>query len=245
MSDFSQAPSTHYYRRSEIELMKRFFGNLKGKKLLKLDLWNEVFNTRILFWAARQGAEVSGLDISDYLVKKARENFKKANIKANLISCDMRQIKFPNDTFDFVYTMGTVEHTSDPEVAVKEIYRVLKPGGRCLVGVPNKFHPFLRPALVRFLEIFGRYPYSPEKAFAIKELKKLLRDNGFKIIGESGLLFTFGSLRMADLVFYKYARPLCSLTGFLIKPFEAIERRSDILKRNGYLIVCAAEKPKK
>ena len=245
IDDFFQAPSTGYYRRREEALIKRFFGKLKGKKLLKLDLWNEVNNTRILFWAAQQGAKAYGLDISDYLVKKARQNLKKEGIKAKLIVCDARNVKFSDNTFDFAYTMGTIEHIPDPEVVVKEIYRILKPGGRCIVGVPNKLDPFLRPALVWLLEIFGKYLYSPEKAFSKSQLRKLLKNAGFKIVGESGILFMPGSLRIADLVFNKYAPSLCFLTNLLIKPFELLERRFEVLHRNGYLIACAAEKPKK
>ena len=56
--DFYGAPSTQYYRRREIYLFQRYFGDLRGKKLLKLDLWNEVMNTKILTWAAAQGAKV-------------------------------------------------------------------------------------------------------------------------------------------------------------------------------------------
>lgn len=242
--DFSGAPSTGYYRRSEIVLVERFFGNLKNKKLLKLDLWNEVHNTRILFWAAEQGTRVYGLDISDYVVNKAKENFNKAGLKADFIVSDIREIKYPDNTFDFLYTMGTIEHTPDPWVAVQEICRVLKPGGKCIVGVPNKFDPFLRPVLVWFLEIFGKYAYSPEKAFSLKELKGLLEDGGLKVIGESGLLFMPSILRLADLFFYKQARPLCLLTCLLLWPFEFVERRSEFFRKNGYLIACIAEKPK-
>lgn len=243
--DFSLAPSTLYYLRREQELIGRFFGRLKGKKLLKLDLWNEVNNTKILFWIARRGAKVYGLDISDYLVKKARENFKKADIKAELVACDMRQIKFPDNTFDFLYTMGTIEHVSDYQRAMREIFRVLKPGGKCIVGVPNRFDLFFRPALVRFLEIFNCYPYSPERAFSMKELKELLLDNGFEIIGESGIMFMPAGLRTIDLIFWLYARPLCFLTDVLLRPFELAERRLEDFKKRGYLIACAGQKPKR
>ena len=56
--DFHAAPSTQYYRRCEIALLERSVGSLRGKRVLKLDLWNEAFNTRIQGRMRSQGAEV-------------------------------------------------------------------------------------------------------------------------------------------------------------------------------------------
>ena len=47
----------------EIALLSRCLGDLAGRRVLKLDLWNEAFNTRILHWMAAQGAETYGLDV--------------------------------------------------------------------------------------------------------------------------------------------------------------------------------------
>lgn len=245
MPVFSDAPSTIYYRRSEIDLIRKYFGRIKGKKLLKLDLWNEVHNTKILIWAADQGVKVFGLDISDDLVARAKKNFQKEKLKAKLLVGDMRKIKFPNNFFDFVFSIGTIEHITNPQVVVDEVYRVLKPGGKCLIGVPNKFHLFLRPILVKILDIFNLYPYSPEKAFSRSQLRKMLRKPGFEIIGESGLLFMPGSLRIFDLILYCYLPIFSLISRLLLMPFEWLERKSDKLKKYGYLIVFAGRKPKR
>lgn len=244
LKDFSSAPSTLYYRQSEINLMQSLFGQLKGKKLLKLDLWNEFNNTKILFWAAEQGAKVYGLDIADYLVKNASRQFKKAGFSATFTVCDIRNILFPDNSFDFVYSMGTIEHIDDYNLAIREIYRVLKPGGKAIVGVPNKLDPFLRPLLVWFLEWLNAYAYSPEHSFTHRQLKRLHQEAGFKVIAQTGLLFMPGILRMMDIFFYLHIRPLCLLTKILIKPFEFLERKYSWARKNGYLIACYVQKPK-
>src|SRR5204862_1616826 len=56
VGDLWGAPSTRYYRRSEIALISGALGPLAGKRVLKLDLWNEAFNTRIGQWMEEQGA---------------------------------------------------------------------------------------------------------------------------------------------------------------------------------------------
>lgn len=244
LGDFSEAPSTIYYKESEINLIKKYFGDITGSNFLKIDLWNEVNNTKILFWIAGKNAKVYGIDISDYLVKKTRKKFAKAGIKGKFISCDMRKLEFPNNKFDFVYTMGTVEHVYDYEAAIREIFRVLKPGGKAIIGIPNKHDPFLRPFMVWFLELFNLYPYAPEQSFTRNELSNLLKGAGFKIQEHSGLLFMPGILRITDLFLHTRMRSLSKITQILLKPFEYLERNYEWARKNGYLICCIVKKPK-
>lgn len=241
MGCFYNAPSTQHYREMEISLFKTYFGNLQGKKLLKLDLWNEVNNTRILIWAAQQGAEIYGLDVSDYIVNSAKKNFEEHGLKANLIRSDVRNIKFPSNNFDFVYTMGTIEHIPDYEKALKEIYRVLKPGGKAIIGSPNKWDPFLFSILIQILIFFNKFPYAPEKCFSMKEFKKLIEKNNFEIIDDTSILFVPGLLRIMDIFFYKKAKVLCCLTKMMLAPFRALEKKK-IFKKHGHLIVCVCKK---
>lgn len=244
MDFFSDAPSTIYYKKAEIRLFEEFFKGLKGRKILKSDLWNEVNNTRILEWAGKKGARVCGIDISDYLVSEAGKNLEKQGIKTDFRCCDIRKIKFPDNSFDFVYSMGTIEHMPDHDKAVAELARVLKPGGTAIIGVPNRHDPFLRPVMVWLLDVFGKYPYSPEKSFSMQELKKEIEKTGLKVKDTTGILFMPGVLRIADMFFYKRARPLCALTGALLKAFEMPESKSAWFRRRGYLIACVATKEK-
>lgn len=244
IDDISGAYSTGIYRRSEINLIQRYFRPLKGKKLLKLDLWNEVNNTRILSYLAIKGVKVYGLDISTYLVERAKDNFHKARLKGKFIACDMRDVKVRDNYFDYIYTMGTIEHVHDYHVATREIYRVLKPGGRAIIGVPNKNDPFLRPLLVWFLDLLGLYAYSPEKSFTRFELNLMLKSIGFNVVKDSGVLFVPGLLRIVDLFLFKYFPFFQFTTKPLLRFFEIIERKYDWAKRNGYLICAIVEKPK-
>ena len=63
----------------------------------------------------------------------------------------MRRLPFADDSFDAIYSMGTVEHFVETEASVAELARVLRPGGRLILGVPNRHDPFLRPLLVAAL----------------------------------------------------------------------------------------------
>jgi ubiquinone/menaquinone biosynthesis C-methylase UbiE len=242
LGSFSKASSTAFYRRSEIRIFQKYFGNLSGKKLLKTDLWNEVNNTKILLWAAREGAEVYGFDISNYLVREAEKNFLKEGLKGKFIISDMRKIKFPSNFFDFVYSMGTIEHVPEYSCAISEIYRVLKPGGMAIIGVPNKLDPFLRPVLVWVLTKIGKYPYAPEKSFTHFELEKELKRVGFKIEDKTGILFMPGILRIIDVILYKKFPFISKIIGLSLKPFEFLESHFAVCACNGYLIACVGRK---
>jgi len=240
--DFFRAHSTQYYRRCEIALLQRYFGNLQGKKVLKLDLWNEAINTRILHWVREQGAEAFGIDVSRVVAARARKNAKLAPGELHLAQCDIRELPFLSGSFDFVYTMGTIEHINEYQQAVGEIYRVLRPGGKAIVGVPHKWNVFLRPLLVALLDHFGKYAYSPELSFSARELREMVIRSGLIVRQRTGILSIPGVVRMADLYCYSRGIPLHRLSPLFIWPFDFVETRWAWPAYLGYLIAMVAEK---
>lgn len=242
MPDFYPTPSTQYYRRSEIALTQHCFGPLQGKRVLKLDLWDEAVGSRILHWMRSQGAEAFGLDISRVVVARAHQNTEVTENPLYLLESDIRHLPFESNSFHFVYTMGTIEHIDEYPVALREIRRVLKVGGRAIIGVPHKWNIFLRPLLVKTLEFFGKYPYSPEKSFGYGELRRVVEANGLRVCRRTGILAFPGILRMAELFFYKHDIPLYRLTPLLLWPFDFVETRWQWPGFFGYLMVLVAEK---
>jgi SAM-dependent methyltransferase len=242
MRDFSQAPTTLYYRECEIALIRRAVGDLRGKRLLKLDLWNEAINTRILNWASSEGAEAYGLDLSRIVAARARRNAVAEGAMLRLTQADIRDVPFRSGSFDVVYTMGTIEHIDEYAEAVREVRRVLRPGGIAIIGVPNKWDIFLRPLLVNFLEAFGKYPYAPEKSFSAAELKSVVEEAGLQVIRRTGILTIPGILRMADLFFHTRGIPLTGLTGAATQPFRFAETRWNWPGYFGYLLTVVAVK---
>jgi len=242
MPDLYPAPSTQYYKRSEMALIERYIGPLNGKCVLKLDLWNEAFNTRILHWMKDQGADVYGLDISRVIISRAGSNSVIFNNHLELVQADIRQIPFADNTFDFVYTMGTIEHIDDYNIAIKEVHRVLKDGGKAIIGVPYKWNLFLRPLIVKILDLFGKYPYSPEKSFSYKEFKNAVEEQDLQVRSRSGILAIPGLFRLADLYLFSRKIPFYRLTPLIIRPFEFMEKRWDWASRLGYLIALIVEK---
>lgn len=235
------AASTRYYFECERVLLERFFPMLDGRRLLKTDLWDEAKNTEILRWAATRGVRPVGIDIALDVVREARAVLHPH--RPALAVADVRAIPLADDSVDLVYSMGTIEHFPEYAVAVREIFRVLRPGGTAIVGVPNKLDPFLRPLMVDLMNRAGLYAYGMEKSFTPGQLRSLLEGAGFRVAGESGILFMPGWLRMADLWAHTRHRALSGLTARLVRPFAWLYRHVPAVRRHGYLVACAAVKP--
>ena len=239
--DLAGAASTRYYSDNERRLFREHLPPLAGLKILKTDLWDEAKNTRILAWTSRQGALAYGIDISEPTVIKARAAFDAGGLRSAV--GDVREIPFADATFDAIYSMGTIEHFDETERAIEEMARVLKPGGRAIVGVPNRHDPFLRPLFVAVLQAFGLYGYGFEKSYSRRALKDMLDRAGLDVVAETGILFMPGWLRMLDLACYSWCRPLASITGALVRPFVFLDRHVPAVRRHGYLLATVVMKP--
>jgi SAM-dependent methyltransferase len=236
------ARSTAYYFACERTLLESYFpADLRGLRVFKTDLWDEAKNTEILRWAADRGARPFGVDIAYDVVEEARKVLHRHD--PGFTGGDVRAIPYADESFDLIYSMGTIEHFPEFPAAMREMYRVLKPGGTAIVGVPNKLDPFLRPAMVHAMNTFKLYDYGVEKSFYPWELRRLAESAGFHVSAISGILFIPGWLRMADLAVHTRFPVAAKLSGLLVRPFEWAYRYVPALRRHGYLIACVAHKP--
>jgi SAM-dependent methyltransferase len=239
--DLGGAASTAYYLENEKRLLSEHLPDLDRCAVLKTDLWDEVKNTRILQWMGGQGAAVFGVDISEPIVRQAKHAFADAALRAAV--ADVRRLPFRDQSFDAVYSMGTIEHFRDPEVAVDEIHRVLRPGGRAVVGVPNRWDPFLRPLMAAGLQALRLYGYGYERSFSRGALRRMLQSAGFEVVAETAILFVPGWLRMADLALHSYVPPLARATAACLKPFAWLDEHVPAVRRHGYLLASVGVRP--
>jgi len=82
---------------------------------------------------ARAGATYTGIDLTEAAVDLARKNFESAGMPGEFRVSDAENLDFADDSFDIVYSHGVLHHTPEIEAAVREVNRVLKPGGRAIV----------------------------------------------------------------------------------------------------------------
>lgn len=111
----------------------RMFPPIKGRVL---DL-----GCGVGFWLpefASRGYTVTGADISTKSLEIAKRRCEVYGIKADLAEQNAEATTFDDGAFDHVNCIGVVHHTTNPTQAVREIHRVLKPGGTAVVAVYYK-----------------------------------------------------------------------------------------------------------
>lgn len=238
--DLAGAASTRYYAQNEQRLFDEHFPGLAGLRILKTDLWDEARNTRILAWASARGAKAYGVDISEATLRRAHQSVTGGALQSAV--ADVRALPFRDASFDAIYSMGTIEHFDETEQAVAEMARVLRPGGRAIVGVPNRHDPFLRPLMATMLQAVGLYAYGYEKSYSRRALREMLERAGLAVVDETAILFIPGWLRMLDLACHTWCRPLARVTAALVAPFVWIDRHVPRVRRHGYLLATVCEK---
>ncbi len=78
---------------------------------------------------ARGGANVTGVDITPRSVETSRHHLRLYNHNGDFAITDAEALPFPAETFDVVYSNGVLHHTPDTAGAIREVHRVLRPGG--------------------------------------------------------------------------------------------------------------------
>ena len=82
---------------------------------------------------AKAGAYYTGVDLTEAAVELARKRFELFNLPGKFKTADAENLEFADASFDLVYSHGVLHHTPDTDRAVKEIHRVLRPGGRAVI----------------------------------------------------------------------------------------------------------------
>ncbi len=82
---------------------------------------------------ALAGADYTGVDLTEAAIELAQKRFELFNLPGTFRTSDAENLDFADASFDLVYSHGVLHHTPDTERAVREVHRVLKPGGRAVI----------------------------------------------------------------------------------------------------------------
>ena len=118
------------------------FPSARGLKVLEIGVG---MGADYLEWL-KAGAHATGVDLSATSIQRARQRCEAAGFNPDLRIADAEQLPFPDNHFDLVYSYGVMHHSPNTQQCVREVLRVLRPGGRAKIMVYH--HPSLTGAML-------------------------------------------------------------------------------------------------
>ena len=105
------------------------FADARGKRVLEIGCGNGA--DAVMF--AKHGAAYVGVDLTDTAVDATRRHLACEGLEGRCGLANVERLCYAKESFDIVYSFSALHHTSSPERAVHEVWRVLKPGGVALI----------------------------------------------------------------------------------------------------------------
>ena len=145
----------------------------------------------------RRGYQAWGTDLAEAMVQYARHHYDPERFQV----ADIEQMPFPDNNFDGIVCLGVVEYLATDDAALREMWRVLKPGGYAVITTPSSICPFfyadrglvrtrflLRPVIGAVRALLGgkRRPAQPfpkvqHRRYRRGSWEKLLRSHGLEL----------------------------------------------------------------
>lgn len=150
---------------------------------------------------AQAGARYTGVDTSESALELARTRFSLESVPGTLQPASATGLPFPDQSFDLVYSHGVIHHIDDPDAAISEFHRVLRPGGHAIVMVyhRNSLNYYLNIMLVRrllcaALLLPGATALAAKATGEAREVleghRRLLRAHGFRYLADRQLFLS-------------------------------------------------------
>jgi tRNA (uracil-5-)-methyltransferase TRM9 len=140
------------------------------------------------FLPFKDGFELYGVDFSAGMLKLAEKYAKKFGFSVELTLADVRRLPYPDASFDRAIAVATYHHLvgGQHEAALKELRRVLKPGGEAFITVWNRGQPrfWFKPkeVAVPWRRKKGETLYRRYYLFSYGELEGLAEGAGFVVV---------------------------------------------------------------
>ncbi len=134
-------------------------------------------------WLSREfGCQVAGLDLSGVRIANAQESLEAQSAevqgRTEFHKGSATDLPFAENTFTHAWSQATVYHVPDKEAVLREVYRVLQPGGAFVFDDLTKPQSNISAAAQKF--VYERLLYDTD--FSFGSYQQSLRDAGFEII---------------------------------------------------------------
>lgn len=193
----------------------RRLGTLSGGRLLDVGCGDGTFTILL----GTKFREIHGIDVQESYLMQFRQTVQN-DARFSVSNMSASDMSFPDNHFDTLVTIETLEHVPDLIGAASEMSRVLKPGGELLITVPNRWFPFENHGMrIRSRNFGSRIPLLPyvpwlhsrlalARVFTARRLDSLFLANG---LNRTGLDYAWPTFEHGGNRFQRYLRPLFGL----------------------------------
>jgi ubiquinone/menaquinone biosynthesis C-methylase UbiE len=202
---------------------------------------------------ARRGFRVDAVDLIEAQLERVRQRAEEARLAHRVTTSvgDIHRLEFADGVFELVFVIGVLEWIEHPDGPLREIARVLKPGGRAILSVDNKWalrnlldpvaFPPILPCVRHVAELLDRWGLrrkSPlrDYSYSIAEFNRLIGNAGLK--KTKGVTVGFGPFS-----FFRMELP----QALGLRLHHGLQRLASrdypLLRSAGFVSVTTAEKP--
>ncbi len=164
---------------------QRFIESLKYLEIKDnhkiLNIWSRTGAAIPYLRNKNKNTTIHNLEASGKMIEKAEKKFP----NENFLLTDLSKLNFPDNYFDYILSLETFEHCPTPLNFLKELYRVLRPGGKLIMSTPPAS---CEPAYAIY-NFFGfGHGEGPHKFLSSKKVKEMLNLAGFVLLNHKGTL---------------------------------------------------------
>lgn len=233
-SNLAADPVLEYEQVVRHRQLMEFLSPKQGEKILDVGCGN----ARDLRYLAHCKTDCTGIDISQGMLDEARRDLEKSGITSIKLEInDVTQLSYADATFDKAFASEVMEHIPEWETGVKNMARVLKPGGTLVLTTPNKWSWYGFDRLILFKYVLRKKEKHPWDVWKSRgELRRAVEAAGLQVTGEATMCFLPGLI-----IAYKAPRPIKKI---MVKLTALLEPALKVLLPGlGYLVAVQARKP--
>ncbi len=205
--------------RIEERLILALVGAVQGKHMLDVGCGDGALSVVL----AQAGGDVTGLDANPRMLAAALDRASRVDAAVTFIEGYARQLPFADDTFDVVVAITVLCFVADAERAANEMARVLRPGGRLVIGELGRHS--LWAVKRRLSGWIGSRTWRAALFRSARDLKQLARASGLDVNEIRGAIYY----------------PPCHVCARLLAPLDA--RLAAVTTFGAAFIALAARKP--